>query len=65
MNIDSMDDDQDLIHQSNYYTIEEFNSTFNLPIAAKNSPNQNFTLLHLNMRSLNKIWTILKCSFLR
>ena len=48
MDINNQTNDQDLTLESNYFTIEEFNSTF------KNLSHQEFSLLHLNIRSLNK-----------
>ena len=49
MDSDGLNDDQNLLPRSNYYTINEFNSTF-----TKNSLSQEFSMLHLNVRSLNK-----------
>jgi len=58
--------DQSLKSQSNYYTISDFNSSFNPPLKTKpnssfdnnansgSNPYKNFSLFHWNARSLNK-----------
>ena len=55
MDIDSLPEDHVIpLPQSNYYTIEEFNSNFK-PFTVHNDNNYcNFSLLHMNVRSLQK-----------
>lgn len=54
MDSDDINDFQNLLPRCNYYTINEFNSAFKLPTITKNSLPQEFSMLHLNVRSLNK-----------
>ena len=52
MNVEHLDvSDQNLIPESNYYTVDEFNSTVNA-IKPTTNNGQNFSLIHVNIRSL-------------